>query len=323
MRSAWRIWTFKLAYDAATMSLLEEALSEGFGYHRELDSFLLRSGVSSGQLEEARKRANKRGEDSPFGYAKAPKRFVAQEILTILADDGVLGDRVLAALVTAFNAGSFANANTKGTDAISTLSGRITEERASRQAEQKLKESEEEKRLAAARLAKAKSLQLQRQQRLALRDRFIGLNSEANAQARGYLLEQFLNDFFEFEDLDPRASFKITGEQIDGSFIWRQRSNLVECKWTKNATAGAEFGAFLFKIDGKSADTRGLFISINGYSTDAVTALNGKGALKFICLDGTHIMRALEGDETLPIILGKAWRHADETGQAYLPANKI
>lgn len=312
-----------MAYDAATTGLLEEALSEGFGYHRELDNFLVRSGVTADQLKEARSRAEERGKQSRFGYTKAPKRFVAQEALSILAAGGPDGDRVLAALVTAFANGNFPNANTNGMDAIAAISGRITDEGANRDAERKSKESEASSRLAAAQLARSNALQLKRRQRDSLRDRFVGLNGEANAQARGYLLEQFLNDFFEFEGLDPRASFKTTGEQIDGSFIWRQRSNLVECKWTKDTTAGAEFGAFQFKIDGKSADTRGLFISINGYSADAVTALNGKGALQFICLDGTHIMRALESEQTLPIILSKAWRHADETGQAYLPANKL
>jgi hypothetical protein len=87
--------------------------------------------------------------------------------------------------------------------------------------------------------------------------------------------------------------------------------------------AGGEFGAFTFKIEGKTADTRGLFVSVNGYSAEAIRALNGKGALKFICLDGAHIVRALSPGQTLRAVLDQAWRHADETGEAYLPVSKM
>ena len=113
------------------------------------------------------------------------------------------------------------------------------------------------------------------------------------------------------------------GEQIDGAFVWRTRTYLVEAKWTKDPAAGKEFGAFNYKIEGKTADTRGLFISVNGYSPEAIAGMNGKGALKFVCLDGTHLMRALLSDDGLPALLELLWRHADETGEAYLPALRL
>jgi len=39
-------------------------------------------------------------------------------------------------------------------------------------------------------------------------------------QQRGFKLEKFLNELFCFFDLDPKFSFKIKGEQIDGSFTF-------------------------------------------------------------------------------------------------------
>ena len=94
-----------------------------------------------------------------------------------------------------------------------------------------------------------------------------------------------------FEGLSPRGSFKIVGEQIDGSFAWLSRTHLVEAKWVKEPVAGAEFGAFLYKVQGKTADTRGLFVSVNGYSPQAIMGLNSKGELRFVCIDGTHLLR--------------------------------
>ncbi|MEE8531269.1 MAG: hypothetical protein V3S34_03555, partial [Hyphomicrobium sp.] len=134
-----------------------------------------------------------------------------------------------------------------------------------------------------------------------------------------YMFEKFLTDLLEFEELQPRGSFRVIGEQIDGSFLWRNRTNLTEAKWSSKRVAGAEFGAFTFKIEGKTADTRGLFIAINGYTETAIQALNGKGSLRFVCLDGAHLMRAFEPMWSLVRVLEVVWRHADETGEAYLP----
>jgi hypothetical protein len=84
---------------------------------------------------------------------------------------------------------------------------------------------------------------------------------------------------------------------------------------------GSTFGAFDWKIAGKTANTRGLFLSINGFSQPAISALNGKGALRFVCIDGAHLMRSLEYGWNLAKILRIVWRHADETGESYLPVS--
>lgn len=146
---------------------------------------------------------------------------------------------------------------------------------------------------------------------------------EPDHQKRGYALERFLNGFFEFEGLEPRGSFKLVGEQIDGSFVSRGRTHLTEAKWVKEAIAGAEFGAFMYKIDGKTADTRGLYISVNGYSPAALQGLKTKGALRFVCIDGAHLVRALSPGQNFQAILDLIWRRADETGQAYLPVSEM
>ena len=124
-----------------------------------------------------------------------------------------------------------------------------------------------------------------------------------------------------FEGLSPRGSFKIVGEQIDGSFAWSSRTHLVEAKWVKGPVGGAEFGAFFYKVQGKTADTRGLFLSINGYSPQAISGLNSKGDLRFVCIDGTHLLRATEYGWNMPRLLDIVWRHAGETGEAYLPVS--
>ena len=49
-----------------------------------------------------------------------------------------------------------------------------------------------------------------------LNEEYMPLLTDLNHQRRGYRLEKILREIFELFDLDPRASFKIEGEQIDG-----------------------------------------------------------------------------------------------------------
>ena len=309
-----------MGFDAATLQHLEDALSESFRYHSALDSFLLRSGLSSSRLADSRKLAEERASGR---FEKAPKRFVAQIVLQDLGSMGDEGDRIIAAMVTSLHQMTFPDATEVARSAIQALQTKIKSDKEVR-AEQReavqrgaaVQKRKDERAREVARAARTR-------QRDTLGDRFVGLMSETNAQARGYLFETFLNDLFEFEGLDPRRSFRLVGEQIDGSFNWRSRTHLVEAKWTQAPAAGLEFGAFNYKLEGKTVDTRGLFISVNGYSMDAIKGANSKGALKFVCIDGAHLMRALSSDDGLVPILERIWRHADETGETYLSAPKI
>jgi hypothetical protein len=311
-----------MPFDAATLALVEDALSEGVRFHSNLDAILKRSGVSAHLLAEARRRAETRTAETGR-FSKAPKRIVVQEVLSGISDLGVDGDGIIASIVTALAKGKFPDATPTASAAIDDLKTRIQsdkQERGERRQEEEEKRRKSDRAIERARETERAVTQAGRD---ALRDRFLGLMEEANAQKRGYLLEAFLNDLFEFEGLDPRRSFKLVGEQIDGAFAWRTRTCLSEAKWVKDPVAGADFGAFGYKIQGKTVDTRGLFISINGYSPEAIIGMNAKGALNFVCIDGAHILRALVSDDGLTPILERVWRHADETGESYLPVNRL
>ena len=98
-----------------------------------------------------------------------------------------------------------------------------------------------------------------------------------NPQARGYQFERYLNKLFKDCALEPRESFRIKGEQIDGSFVLRNDIYLLEAKWTNKPTEKNDLVVFNEKVSSKSGFTRGLFISFAGYSNDAVeTFCNGR-----------------------------------------------
>ena len=294
------------------MAHVEEALTECFKFHNQLDAFVLRVGFARGRLDAARARAEVR----KGKWLVAPKRFVAQELVEEVRTGTDDDDRLIATLITAFCRTPFADATPKGLAAVEALKAGLAEDG------RVVAEKREQHRLEQERVQQArdKAGEARTTKRLTFKQRFIDLWAmDDTPQARGYALERLLNEFLDFEGLNPRGSFKIIGEQIDGSFTWSGQTSLVEAKWTSALIDGSGFGAFEWKISGKTANTRGLFLAVNGYSEQAITALNGKGALRFVCIDGAHLMRAF--GVGLPDLLDVVWRHADETGEAYLPVS--
>lgn len=292
---------------------LEDALAECFDYHNQLNNFVVRCGLPRDRLNAARQRA----EDRKGRWQSAPKRFVAQEILEEIRTGVPDDDRLVAGFVDAFCRGTFATAKPQGLAAIAALKKERDDD--SRLAAEKRAAQQHE--VGKAQRQKDRAGEAKAAAREKFRQLFLTISTLSDAQQRGYALERFLNELMEFEGLSPRSSFKLVGEQIDGSFSWSGRTFLVEAKWVKMPVDGSSFGSFDYKISGKTADTRGLFISINGYSREAIAGLNGKGALRFVCIDGTHLIRATECGWDLPKVLRIVWRHADETGESYLPVS--
>ena len=306
-----------MPFGAHIISLLEEALAEGFQYHNGLDAFLQRSGIPNARLRAARERAEERNKQSARNFSRAPKRFVVLEILNDLGRGTDADDRLVAGVITALCKGKFPEATAKALSAIESLKSQQVDERQeaeARRAEHRQQEQEQDRTRAKASAAKVAA-------REGFRDSFLQLSQHDNPQQRGYMLEKFLNEFLAFEDMNPHGSFKLIGEQIDGSFAWTGRTYLVEAKWVSAPVGGAEFSSFIYKIGGKTADTRGLFVSINGYSQEAIQGLRTKGELRFVCIDGAHLMRCLAPGLSFSQLLDLIWRHANETGEAYLPVS--
>ena len=122
---------------------------------------------------------------------------------------------------------------------------------------------------------------------------------------------------FKNKHLAPKSSFKITGEQIDGAFTFNNDEYLLEAKWRNELTAIDDLDAFSGKLQRKLDNTLGLFISINGFSPDAISAFSSGRKLMFL-MDGTDIMAILDERISLPDLLRQKKRAAAHTGNIYL-----
>lgn len=155
-----------------------------------------------------------------------------------------------------------------------------------------------------------------------IKDSFQHLVSLDDNKQRGYAFEAFLNDLFEFYDLDPRRSFKIMGEQIDGAFTFENTDYIVEAKWQADLVNAGELYKFAGKISGKLKMTLGFFISFNGYSNEALK-VDAPGIKSMILMDGHDLMAVLDERIDLTELLYKKRRHAAEKGNIYLKVSDI
>jgi len=142
-------------------------------------------------------------------------------------------------------------------------------------------------------------------------------NSIDTPQSRGYAFEKYLNELFKANDLEPRGSFKIEGEQIDGSFVLRNTVYLLEAKWTSKLIDKADLVLFNNKVSSKSSNTRGLFVSYSDYTTEAINTLSSGRIVNIILMTVQELAISLERKMLLTDVLWNKARALDEEGKYY------
>lgn len=155
-----------------------------------------------------------------------------------------------------------------------------------------------------------------------IKNRYMALVVSSNVQGRGFELERVMYDLFELFDLDPKASFRNTGEQIDGAFTFDGTDYLFEAKWQQELINAAHLDAFASKVRRKLENTLGVFLSINGFSQDGVAAHSAGGAV-ILLMDGADLMAVFEERIDFISLLLRKKRHASQTGNIYLPFHQI
>jgi len=152
--------------------------------------------------------------------------------------------------------------------------------------------------------------------------RYMALVTSKDAQSRGFELEKVMYDLFELFDLDPKASFRNTGEQLDGAFSLSGTDFLFEAKWRQAQTDAGDLDIFGAKIRRKLENTLGVFLSINGFTPTGIAAHSSAGAVVLL-LDGADLMAVLEERIDFVTLLLRKKRHAAQTGEIYLPIHRI
>ena len=154
----------------------------------------------------------------------------------------------------------------------------------------------------------------------ALAARLLGV-STMDPQARGYAFEKFLKDVFDAYDMSARASFRLTGEQIDGSFVLGEQIYLLEARWRNAKVDVGTLRAFNAKVEDKASWSRGLIISQSGFTADGLHAFGpGKSV---VCMDGLDLHEVLSCRLDLADVIALKVRRAAETGVAFVPVRDL
>lgn len=143
---------------------------------------------------------------------------------------------------------------------------------------------------------------------------------DESPQQRGYSFERFLKRWFDAWGLDPQASFRTTGEQIDGSFQYDGATYLVEAKWHNKPANASMLHGFQGKLLERPDWTRGLYVSYGGFSGESFDAFT---AHRLIMMDGTDIYHALNRRLDLGRVIGMKARHHAERRRPFVKVTDI
>lgn len=138
-------------------------------------------------------------------------------------------------------------------------------------------------------------------------------------QDRGRAFERIIKCILGKEGLEPRGSLRPSGEEIDGAFYLGGRTFLLEAKWRKDSIPASDLYAFKGKVDGKLVGTLGVFISMSGYSKDAIDALKAGKDINLILFDAEDLRLVEEGVLLFEEAMKRKLRYAAEEGQPYRP----
>ena len=156
-----------------------------------------------------------------------------------------------------------------------------------------------------------------------LRDTFYTLTTIADRARAGLDLERILNCMFEEAGLAPRQPFRVTGEQIDGSFELDSEIYLVEAKWEAAPLSEQPLLVFRGKVEGKSQFTRGIFVAINGFTEQGQDAITRGKQPNFFLMDGYDVAIVLEGRLSLVEMLRAKLRLLAEEGKVFVSARQL
>jgi Restriction endonuclease len=152
---------------------------------------------------------------------------------------------------------------------------------------------------------------------------FIHFHGKADHNERGYDLETLLNELFRLFDMTPRAPFKRTGEQIDGSFVLDRDHYLLEAKWQKKPVDLADLRDLDGAVGSSLDNTLGLLVSIEGFNDTGIVGYLQGSRPRLVCMDGADLFMVLDGRIDLADLLQRKKDIAVQKKKINVSANDI
>lgn len=140
---------------------------------------------------------------------------------------------------------------------------------------------------------------------------------QANHQARGYALESFLAKMGRFFGLKVTSPFRVNGTQIDGTIKFDGENYTIEAKWQDQSLSDEPLLAFCHKQE-MNMHGRGIFLSVNGFTSGALNMLERSSIKNTVLLDGEDLVLIVNELITLPDALDAKVHAAQTQGRFYI-----
>ncbi len=155
-----------------------------------------------------------------------------------------------------------------------------------------------------------------------LRDSLLSLE-KFPPQQKGFEFEHFLNTLFDAFGLHPRVSFRLQGEQIDGSIDFENDIYLIEAKFQSKPVGQQDLLVFRGKVEGKATWSRGIFISVSHFTDDGLAAFSRGRSTNLIAINGQDLFFVVDGQIPLDEVIRLKARRAAETGEIMVSVQQL
>lgn len=170
-----------------------------------------------------------------------------------------------------------------------------------------------------ANLAREKAEVLKRHSELLLM-MFDELAISDDAQRRGFLLQELLNRLFDIYEIPVTRPFtrNAGAEQIDGAFKLEGWHYIVECRWREKLADARQIDGLLGQVTRSGKQTMGLFLSINGWSSNVVPVMKQNPDKSLFLMDGYDLRCVLALQADLRDLLLAKLAHLNLKTEPYL-----
>ncbi len=137
-------------------------------------------------------------------------------------------------------------------------------------------------------------------------------------QIRGARLNELVAEMLRLWGIDARSSTITPAGEIDVSFTLDGQRYIAEAKWERSKTDVAPLAKLRLRLGQRMRGTTGVFISMAGYTPDAIADLRTSGEHSVLLLDRSHLEAMISGLVPPDELLNLALDHASFRGEAHV-----
>jgi hypothetical protein len=148
------------------------------------------------------------------------------------------------------------------------------------------------------------------------------LSDGLTPQQRGQRFNSFLAEVLQCWGIAARPNQRTIGE-IDVAFRIADQRFILEAKWEASPTGTGALAKLKTRVQQRLAGVLGVFVSMSGYSDEALDELNIGQRSEVLLLDKQHVEAMLSGLVSPMELFDAALDHAFYTGRPYAPLEEL